>query len=166
VNRILKHIIISIILTVSFCHKPTDEERLREIVKTLAEAGSRKDIKTIKEYISKDYHDAKGNDYNELRSLLAYYFLQHPRISVFITEQEVNLKEDMATVQAKAVLTSGKEIKSLRDIVPEGMSFYIFIIDFKKFDSDWLIVSADWFRSDEKPENYKSIHQRQLEENK
>lgn len=147
-----------------FCNKPTEEGRIKEIVKTLAEAGSRKDIKTIKEYISKDYHDPKGNDYDALRSLLAYYFLQHPRISIFITDQTINLKENSATVEAHAVLSSGKEIKSLSDIIPEGMTFYVFIIDFRKVNGDWLIFGADWFRSDEKPKNYKSIHQLQMEE--
>ncbi len=152
------------IFSLSFCSKTPDEERLKSLVKTLAEAGSRKDIKTIKEYISRDYHDPKGNDYDALRSLLAYYFLQHPRISVFITEQKVNLKEDIATVEAHAVLSSGKEIKSLSDILPTGMDFYVFIIDFKKINGEWLIISADWFRSDEKPENYRSIHELQMEE--
>jgi hypothetical protein len=158
---LLINLFLLIILSPS-CEKRTDEERLKNLVKTLAEAGSRKDIKTLKEYISRDYKDAKGNDYDELRSLLAYYFLQHPRISVFITEQTVNIKGDTATVEAHAVLSSGREIKSLSDIIPQGMSFYVFIIDFKKFDSDWLIVSADWFESKER-QNYRSIHELEME---
>ncbi len=155
---------ICLIFSIPFCKKSTDEEQLKKIVRILSEAGSRKDIKTIKEYISKDYHDQKGNDYDALRSLLAYYFLQHPRISIFITDQSVNIKGDSATVKARAVLSSGREIKSLSDIVPEGMTFYVFIIDFKKIDGNWLIFSADWFRSGERPENYKSIHELQMEE--
>ncbi len=155
---------IFLLLSIPFCKKATDEEQLKKIVRILSEAGSRKDIKTIKEYISKDYRDPKGNDYDALRSLLAYYFLQYPRISIFITEQSVNIKGNSATVEAHAVLSSGREIKSLSDIIPEGMTFYVFIIDFKKINGNWLIFSADWFRSNERPENYKSIHELQMEE--
>lgn len=159
-------ILLTLSLIFFYCKKETDEDRLKKIVKILAEAGSNKDIKTIKEYISKDYHDPKGNDYDGLKGLLAYYFLQHPRISIFITEQHVNLKGETATVEARAVLTSGREIKSVKDLLPEGMSYYIFLIDFKKIDGDWMIYSADWFRSDEKPENFKSIHELQMEEHR
>lgn len=163
----IKYIVLILLaLTLPFCKKTSEEERLKNLVKTLAEAGSRKDIKTIKEYISKDYHDVRGNDYDELRGLLAYYFLQHPRISIFITAQSVNIKENIATVEAHAVLSSGKEIKSLSDIIPESMDFYTFIIDFKKIDDEWLIASADWFQSGERRENYKSIHELQMEEHK
>ncbi len=140
-------------LLISFCNL-SDEENLNSILEILAKACLKKDIKTIEKYVSKDYHDLKGNDYKGLRFLLTDYFLKQPKISIIITEQKIDLKKEIATVEIHAILSYEKEIKS----------FYVFIIDFKKIDGKWLILSADWFKSDERRKNYKSIHELQMEE--
>ncbi|HEY4717035.1 MAG TPA: hypothetical protein VII00_08015 [bacterium] len=147
---VLALVLISGVFFVQSCTKQTDDYKIREIVNSVADAASKKDIKTIKKHVSVDYRDKKGNDYNGLRGMLAYYFLQHPRISVFITEVSVEISAGSAEVFIRTVLTSGEDVKSLSDILPTNMSIYEFIIDFKKEGDNWVITGADWYRAGER----------------
>jgi len=123
---------------------PSEEERIREIIKEVAEKAEAKDIKAIKKHISKNYRDPRGNDYQELSGLLLYHFFRAEKLSTYLTEIEVSVEREKATAIVEAILTRGKEIKSLKDLIPEAASYYLFNLIFQKEQGKWLLVSAEW----------------------
>lgn len=123
---------------------PAEEDRIREMIKEVAEKAETKDIGAIKKHISRNYRDPRGNDYQELSGLLLYHFFRAEKISTYLTEMEVSVEGEKATAAVEAILTRGKEIKSLKDLIPEGASYYLFNLVFQKEQGEWLLISAEW----------------------
>ena len=132
-------------LTLSSCSKGVSEEnRLKAIVNEVAEAGQKKDIDGVREHISKLYKDQEGNDYDGVRRILLYHFIRAETVSVFVRSTDVEIKGDTALVKANAILARGKEVKSIKDIIPESAAGYRFEMIFKKEGKDWKAVSGQW----------------------
>ena len=132
-------------LTLSSCSKGVSEEnRLKAIVNEVAEAAQNKDIDEIRKHISKSYRDQEGNDYDGVRRILLYHFIRAETVSVFVRSTDVEIKGDTALVKANAILARGKEVKSIKDIIPESAAGYRFEVIFKKENKDWKVVSGSW----------------------
>jgi hypothetical protein len=123
---------------------PAEEDRIREMIKEVAGKAEAKDIGAIKKHISRKYRDPRGNDYQGLSGLLLYHFFRAEKISTYLTEMEVSVEGEKATAAVEAILTRGKEIKSLKDLIPEGASYYLFNLVFQKEQGEWLLISAEW----------------------
>lgn len=138
-------VLIIAIFLISFCTKPiSEEDRLKQIVNEVAEAGQKKDIDAIRKHISKSYRDQDGNDYDGVRRLLLYHFIRAETVSVFVRSTDVEVKGDTALVKANMILVRGKDIKSIKDIIPESAAGYRFEMIFKKEGRDWKAVSGTW----------------------
>ena len=129
----------------SSCTKPISEgDKLKAIVNEVAEAAQNKDIDEIRKHISKSYRDQEGNDYDGVRKILLYHFIRAEAISAFVRSTDVEIKGDTALVKANVLLVRGKEIKSIKDIIPESAAGYSFEMIFKKEGKDWKVVSGAW----------------------
>ena len=129
----------------SACAKQiSEEDRLKAVVYEVAEAGQKKDINEIRKHISKSYRDADGNDYDAVRRILAYHFIRAETVSIFVRSVDVEIKDDTAIVRANVILVRGKEVKSIKDIIPESAAGYRFEVVFKKEKEDWKAVSGTW----------------------
>ena len=56
----------------------------------------------------------------------------------------MEIKGDTALVKANVLLVRGKEVKSIKDIIPESAAGYSFEMIFKKEGKDWKVVSGAW----------------------
>lgn len=132
-------------LTLSACAKGVSEEdRLKQIINEAAEAAQEKDIDEVRKHISKLYGDQEGNDYDSIRRLLLYHFIRAETVSIFVRSVDADIKGDTALVKANVVLVRGKEVKSIKDIIPESAAGYRFELIFKKDNKDWRVVSGTW----------------------
>ncbi|UCD83474.1 MAG: hypothetical protein JSU92_09190 [Deltaproteobacteria bacterium] len=133
------------LITFFGCSKPppTEEGVIRGIIDEVAEKASAKDIMAIKKHISKSYRDRRGNDYQAISGILLYHFWAE-KTSVYLTEVEVSVEGEEANAVVKAILTRGKEFKSLKDLIPDAASYYQFDVVFRKEDGKWLVRSGDW----------------------
>jgi len=141
------HIILIILLTLTWtsCAKSiSEEDRLKAIVNEVAEAAQKKDIDGIRRHISKSYKDPEGNDYDSVRRLLLYHFIRAETVSIFMRSVDADIKGDTALVTANVILVRGKEVKSIKDIIPESTAGYRFEMIFKKENKDWKAVSGIW----------------------
>ena len=138
-------IILLSILVFSGCAKGVpDEDILKGIVKDIAEAGQKKDIDGVRKNISKLYRDQEGNDYDSVRRLLLYHFIRAETVSIFVRSVDAEVKGDTALVKANVILVRGKEVKSIKDIIPESAAGYRFEMIFKKENKGWKVVSGTW----------------------
>lgn len=122
----------------------SEEDRLRGIVDEVAEASEKKDIEGVRRHVSKVYKDQEGNDYGDVKRILLYHFLRAETVSIFVRSVDVEIKGGTALVRANVVLVRGKEIKTLKDIIPESAVGYRFEVMFKKEDKDWKAINARW----------------------
>ncbi|MBI5287287.1 MAG: hypothetical protein HY878_06835 [Deltaproteobacteria bacterium] len=133
------------LLILSGCAKGVSEEdRLRGIVDEVASAGEKKDIEGVRRHLSKTYKDQEGNDYDGVKRVLLYHFLRAETVSIFVRGVDVEIKGGTALVRANVVLVRGKEIKSLKDIIPESAVGYRFDVVFKKEDGGWKAINGQW----------------------
>lgn len=138
-------VVILLCLFISSCTQSiSEEDRLKAIVNEVAEAGQKKDIDGVRKHISKSYRDQEGNDYDGVRRILLYHFIRAETVSIFVRSTDVEIKGDTALVKANMILVRGKEVKSIKDIIPESAAGYRFEMIFKKENKDWRVVSGTW----------------------
>ncbi len=138
-------VFILLCLFISGCTKQiAEEDKLKAIVNEVAEAAQKKDIDEIRKHISKSYRDQEGNDYDSVRRILLYHFIRAETVSIFVRSVDADIKGDTALVKANVILVRGKEVKSIKDIIPESAAGYRFEMIFKKENKDWKVVSGAW----------------------
>jgi len=122
----------------------SEEDRLKQIVNEAAEAAQKKDIDGVRKHISKSYRDQDGNDYDSVKRILLYHFIRAETVSIFVRSVDPDIKGDTALVKANVILVRGKEVKSIKDIIPEAAAGYRFKLIFKKENKNWKVVSGTW----------------------
>jgi len=122
----------------------TDAERIKAAVKEMAEGAEAKDFGRVKKHIAKDYHDPSGNDYDALKGIMLYYFMQQGDIGVFLRRHQVDVNGGRARMSLNAVITRGAKVSDIKDIGKAEAAGFIFDLTFEKRGGDWLLVSAVW----------------------
>lgn len=132
-------------LTALSCSRATsDEERIRTIIKEGAAAVEERSLKGVMRHISEDYRDDFGNDRNSVKGFLFAKMMRGEKTGVFITSVDVEIKGDVSLVEISAIFTRGKEVKSVKDLLPEEMSRERISLVFKKIDNEWKIIKGSW----------------------
>lgn len=126
--------------------KEGDEALIRQAVMSGALSAEAKDMSGVMKFISKGYRDDKGLDYNGIKGVLFGEIVRPGPIKVFVTAISVELKPPRAIAEAKAVLVRGKDVKSIKDIVPQDADAYKFTLLFKKEEGGWKVFESSWER--------------------
>jgi len=126
-----------------------DEQILLQQIDEAAQAAEQRDLKRLKTWLSKTYRDEAGRGPREIRQLLTFYFLRRGRLAVYIVSKEVQLDPGAGPREAsaivRAVLTRGKRLARLQDVVPEAARSLRFSLRFSKETDDvWRLTSASW----------------------
>ncbi len=131
----------------SGCHAGTEQDKVTKVVHRVQRAAEGKDIKQVLAHVSKIYKDPQGNDYNDIKDLLIYYFIRHAKVSVFITNLEVHVDGSLATARFQSVLSGRNKMDSADDVLPEATGAYNFDVTLALESGEWRIVSAKWDRT-------------------
>jgi len=137
-------VILSLAILPSCKPKVSDEEQIKAAVVEMAKAAEAKDVSAVKGHISKNYKDPAGNDYNAMKGILAYYFMQPEGISVFLREQKVELRGEKGYDTVRAVISRGGKVDSAVSVLPSEAGGFILDLTFEKEDGDWMLTSAIW----------------------
>jgi hypothetical protein len=70
------------------------------------------------------------------------------KISVYITNLDISIKNSSARAAFRTVQTSGKTTGSVTDIVPQLLGKYDFNISLKRESDDWKVNSAMWVQAE------------------
>lgn len=126
------------------CRRGSAEDEIRAVVYGARDAATEKDVKGVMKYISDDYRDDEGNDRDAIKGIVFYQFMRAPKLSVFISSIDVQVKGDDAIADVKTVLVAGKTINEIKDIVPDDAAGYLFTIVFKKEAGSWKAKNGRW----------------------
>ncbi len=137
-------------ISMSSCHTDTEQDKVKKVVHEVQQEAENKDIKQVLAHLSKTYKDPRGNNYDDIKGLLLYYFFRHAKVSIFITGLEVTVDGSFAAAKFQAVL-SGRNKTGSTDILPEALGAYNFDVTLAPESGEWRIVSAKWDRSGEAP---------------
>lgn len=122
----------------------SDADKVKSVVADMAAGAEAKDIAHVKKHIAKEYRDPSGNDYDALKGLMLFYFMQRPDINVFLRRQQVEVNGDRAKMSMNAVISRGAKVADIKDIGQAEASGFIFDLTFQRRGGDWLLVSAVW----------------------
>ena len=133
-----------IIITALGCHKQTEQDKVKKVITDIQTAAQEKDVKTIINNIAKTYNDPQGYNHETIKGLLIVYFLQYPKISVYINNLEISVENTSAQAVFQTVLTSGNKTGSVADVIPQSLGTYDFDVSLKKESNSWKVTSAKW----------------------
>lgn len=122
----------------------TAEDQVRKFIQTGSDAVEKRDISDVKELISDNYSDTKGNNRQMVLRMLTGYFLGHKNIHVLINIQNIHFPDDQhAEVQLLAGMAgqSASDFATLFDIRANVYKFDLRLI---KDDDDWQLLNARW----------------------
>jgi len=135
----------------SGCHSDTEQDKVRKVVHKVQQAAENKEIKQVLSHLSRTYKDPQGNNHDDIKNLLLYYFFRHAKVSVYIANLEARVEGSHATAAFQAVLSGRNKTAPTGDILPEALGAYNFDVTLARESGEWRIVSAKWDRSGETP---------------
>jgi len=149
-RRVAAILLVFIVVIVLFgCHKETEQDRVKKVITNIQSAAEEKDIKKILNNVAKIYNDPQGFNYETIRGLLLGYFFRYPKISAYITNLDISVKDSKsAKALFRAVLTTGEKTGSISDIVPESLGMYYFDVLLKKESNGWKVTSVTWTQAE------------------
>jgi ketosteroid isomerase-like protein len=139
-------VLAAILLACQSCRKETDEDKVRNTIRSVQKAAENKDVREMLAHISKKYNDPQGNDYEEIKGIIVFYFFRHQKITVFLNYLQIAVNGQSAEAAFEAVLSGGG---SPGTILPEALGAYRFNVSFTKESGDWKVISAGWERPGE-----------------
>ncbi len=150
-------LILSVVIIFPGCNRETDQQKIKKIITDIQTAAEAKNVKEIINNLSKTYKDPQDFNYETIKGLLVGYFLQYPKVSVYINDLEISLEnKTSARAVFQTVLTSGNKTGSIKDIIPQSLGMYDFDVSLKKESNGWKVVSAKW-EPVENDENIKKL---------
>ncbi len=139
------------VLSLTSCHKATEEDKIKNIIAGIQKAAAEKDARTVLGHLSKSYHDPQGNDYDGIRGLLLFYFMRHRQVHVYVPNLDIAIENYAAQASFQAVLTGAGEgvAEGGKGLLPEALGVYAFNVAMQKESGEWKITSAKWERMGE-----------------
>ena len=122
------------------CSSPDDEVKLRQAIATMEEAGEAGEIGRFMEFVAEDFVGSEaGMARADLRRLLLLQLRRNARVSALVSNVEVELFEDRATLNCLALLTGGPS-----GWLPDRGQLYVIETGWRKEGGDWLLIQANW----------------------
>ena len=131
-----------LVSVVSGCGGPSSapEEELRAWVATGIEAAQNKERRELMGMVAKSYVDARGNERDDIDSMLRVYFLRQNRIALLPKIEEITVYDDTA---GKIVMTVG--MAGTNDgVLGFSADAYRFNLELEKEANEWQLISARW----------------------
>jgi hypothetical protein len=129
------------ILAVFGCKKDSDEDRIRAVVHGAIEAANKKSPSGVVENAAPSFKGPSGADTQEVKRILAGYFLSAGWLHVFERELTVSVDGDRGTARLVAVIARGPEIKKIEDVVPSNAATFVFDLELAKVGA-WKLTTA------------------------
>ena len=132
--------------------RETPEQEIRRLVVEAARAARDRDAAALVDRISEHYADARGNDEQRIRSLIAFHLLRNQAVYAITRILELDfpayaLGEVPEANRAELVLLvglAGTPIANLEALREMRANLYRFELTLTREDGAWLVSSAGW----------------------
>ena len=128
------------------CGKPSDEIRIRELLKETVARAEKKDTAGLREFFAPDYTDFEGRDAAGTLQLVTDYLDRYSGVVIHLLGARVgDIDPDgRASVECDMCLSHGAA-EVLRKLIRYTGEYYRFQIDLRKAGpSDWRFTYAEW----------------------
>jgi hypothetical protein len=133
-----------ITITTISCHKETEQDKVKKVITDIQAAAEEKDVKKILNNLSNNYNDPQGLNNENIKRLLLGYFLIYPKISVYISNLDISIKNTSAKAVFRTIMTSANKTGSPAVLIPQSLGMYDFNVSLMKESGDWKVTSATW----------------------
>ncbi|MDX1481018.1 MAG: hypothetical protein R3315_05035 [Woeseiaceae bacterium] len=131
------------VVSLSACGAGADgaEQEIRRWIDAAVLEAEARDRGALMDRVADDYGDARGNDYQRIGGLLAYYFLRQRDVALLTSIDEITVYGDTAAEVRMTVGMAGAANGG-------GLTAdaYRFLLELEKPESDWLLMRAQWGR--------------------
>ena len=101
-------------------------------------------MKDFMALLADDFVDGRGNSREDVHTYLLYRFFREEHLSVFVVHPEVAVEGEHAHAKFYAVVSEGRAVKRVEDLVPEQVSVYRFDLELAKIEGAWRVAGAEW----------------------
>lgn len=126
------------------CGKPETEpeQQIRAWLQQGQTAAEAKQRRTLVGMISPAYADARGNDRDDLETMLRIFFLRQNTVSLVTSIKDIRVSDESAAEVGMTVGMAGTNDGALGF----SASVYRFSLELQRDDEDWKLISATWGR--------------------
>jgi hypothetical protein len=128
------------------CGKPSDEVRIREVLKETVKRAEKRDVPGMMESFAPDYADFEGRDAAATLRLVTEYLDRYRGVVIHLLGARVGdiEPEGRASVECEVSLSHGAA-EVLRKLIRYTGEYYRFRIDLRKAGpADWRFTYAEW----------------------
>lgn len=139
--------LLAILFAVGACHSEPDspEAQIRAVIARGEKAVEEKDIGTVKELISEQYHDGNKLDRRTVVGLVLRQFMAHKSIHLLIKISSIEIAEPGHGHVVLFAAIAGRPIPSPAELATLKADLYRFEFDFDEESArDWKLTSASW----------------------
>jgi hypothetical protein len=122
----------------------TPEARVRAVLADLEVAAEARDVASMKERVSDDYRDARGQDRQAAAALLTMHFLQNRAVYLLTRVDEVVAPEGGTARASVLVAMAGAPIPSPAALPGLRADLYHFAFELREEGGAYRITSASW----------------------
>jgi hypothetical protein len=123
----------------------SDEDKVRNTLKALELGAEERSLSSILEYLSPSYLDHQGNDLVSIKGLIQLHLIRNQRINIFSNIREIEVIEDVATVEMSVAIASrGIDLSSEANRL--STDTHRFSILLRREQQFWKIQSVSWQR--------------------
>jgi hypothetical protein len=137
---------LALALGLSVCSdEPADPEaRVRAVLAALEQAAEAQDVAALKEQVSEEYADARGNDKRALAALASFHLLRNRSVHLLMRVRAVELPAPGEARVLALVAMAGRPLPEAAALAGVRADLYAIHLDLRDEDGEWRIVAADW----------------------
>ncbi|HEX7044512.1 MAG TPA: hypothetical protein VF203_07850 [Burkholderiales bacterium] len=124
--------------------RDTPQDQIRALIAAAEAAAEKREIGTLRGYVSDSYADEGGRDRRAIDAILRLYLLRHESIHLLTRISDVQFIPPAAASAVVYVAMSAVPVADAEALGRLRADFYRFEIDFAREDGDWRVRRAAW----------------------
>lgn len=120
------------------------EQRVRALIAQAEQAAERKEIRTLRGYVSERYADEAGRDRRTIEGILRLYLLRNESIHLLSRVERVTVTPPDRAEAVVYIAMAGRPIARAEDLAGFRADFYRLEVGFLLENDDWRVVRAAW----------------------
>ena len=141
---LLSLFVVSLVLFViclKACFVPSPGEQIRRLIQTASNVVEKHHFQKSLSYVSPDYKDDVGFDYQTLAYTVKEVFRSYPKLSVSSKIRTLSVQKDQVEVDLTAEVLGTLPSQDPEDLLAWRKS-HRFLVTFKKIQKEWKVVST------------------------
>lgn len=122
----------------------TPEARVRAVLGGIERAAEARDVAALKEHLSEDYADDRGQDKRAVAGLATFHFMRNQSLHLFTLVREVQLPAPGEARAQALVAMAGRPIPGPEALAALRADLYRFDVELREEGGEWRVVRAAW----------------------